>query len=177
MVGASLNYKETKTFDNLFELIMNPKLQIELYNIDDGSPFKVYNEFNKKKCIGEIFGGNMCLIQCLIGTQYEPDYKNKILFFEEVGEAPYRIHRVLWQLKLAGRLDEVIGIVIGKITPVGGETEDSVLNACFDVLKDLEIPIIYNVHAGHIKNPLTVPIGAKTQIYGDKLSIVQPIVN
>lgn len=174
MVGTSLNYQETKTFDNLFDMLMNPKSKVELKNIDDNSPFKAY-KFGETT--GEIFGGNMCLIQCLIGTPYEPDYKNKILFFEEVEEDDYRIHRILWQLKLAGRLDEISGIVIGNLIPVNGKTEENLLKACFDVCKDLRIPIVYNVHAGHIKNPLTLPIGAKIKILNNNIYIVQQIVN
>lgn len=173
MVGASLNYKETKTFDNLFEILMNPKPQIELYNIDDDSPFKAYK---LGVCEAQVFGGNMCLIQCLIGTPYEPSYKDKILFFEEIEENDYRIHRILWQLKLAGRLDDLAGIIIGTITPAQGETEEGLLKACFDVIKDLEVPIIYNFHAGHIKNPLTLPIGATLTIEGERVIVTGPVV-
>lgn len=70
----------------------------------------------------QVFGGNMCLTQSLVGTPYEPKYKDKILFFEEA-EDDYRIHRILWQLKLAWRLDEVAGIIIGPLTPLEGGTE------------------------------------------------------
>ena len=58
---------------------------------------------------------------------------------------------------MAGKLNEVTGIVIGKLVPCAGETENDLLKACFDVFKDLNVPVIYNVHAGHIKNPLTLP--------------------
>jgi muramoyltetrapeptide carboxypeptidase len=118
----------------------------------------------------------MCLIQCLIGTPYEPKWKDKILFFEEIEENDYRIHRILWQLKLAGRLNEISGIIIGAITPNEGETEEGLLNACFDVMKDLKIPIVYNFHSGYIPNPLTLPIGAQLKIENEKIIIAQPIV-
>ena len=173
MIGCAINYKETKCFDNLFDMLMNPRAKIELCNIDDNSLFKV---FKPGKCESQVFGGNMCLIQSLVGTPYEPSYKNKILFFEEVEEDDYRIHRILWQLKLAGRLDEVAGIIIGTLVPLEGGTERGLLNACFDVLKDLDIPIIYNFHSGHISNPLTLPIGAILQIENEKVTIMQPVV-
>lgn len=120
MVGASLNYREMGCFDNLFAMLMNPKLETELYNIDDATPFKIFKEGT---CMAQVFGGNMCLIQSLIGTPYELSYKNKILFFEEVKEYAYRIHRMLWQLKLAGKLNELVGIIIGTLTPVCRETQ------------------------------------------------------
>ncbi|MDR0404873.1 MAG: LD-carboxypeptidase [Oscillospiraceae bacterium] len=173
MMGKEPNWKETLCFNNLFDMLMNPKPQTELYNIDDNTPFKVFKSGN---CEAQVFGGNMCLIQCLIGTQYEPSYKDKILFFEEIEENDYRVHRILWQLKLAGRLNEISGIIIGAITPNEGETEEGLLNACFDVMKDLKIPVIYNFHSGHIPNPLTLPIGAKLQIKNEKIIIAQPIV-
>ena len=173
MVGASLNWKETVCFDNLFDMLMTPRAETELRNIDDDSLFKAYKS---GECEAKVFGGNMCLVQSLIGTPYEPSYKGKILFFEEIEENAYRIHRMLWQLKLAGRLDELEGIIIGKLIPVKGETEEGLLNACFDVIKDLKIPIIYNFHAGHIKNPLTLPIGAKLKINGEKVIITYQVV-
>jgi len=173
MMGKEPNWKETLCFDNLFDMLMNPKPQTELCNIDDKTSFKM---FKSGKCDAQVFGGNMCLIQCLIGTPYEPNWKDKILFFEEIGENDYRIHRILWQLKLAGRLNEISGIIIGAITPNEGETEEGLLNACFDVMKDLKIPIIYNFHSGHIPNTLTLPIGAKLKIENEKVFITQPIV-
>ena len=178
MVGASLNWQETVCFDNLFDMLMTPqKTETELRNIDDDTLFKAHES---GKCLGEceayVFGGNMCLVQSLIGTPYEPSYKDKILFLEEIEENDYRIHRILWQLKLAGRLDELKGIIIGKLIPVKGETEERLLKACFDVIKDLKIPIIYNFHAGHIKNPLTLPIGAKLKINGEKVVVTGPVV-
>jgi muramoyltetrapeptide carboxypeptidase len=173
MVGATINYQETKCFDNLFEMLMNPKAETELCNIDDNTPFKAYKS---GECEAQVFGGNACLIQSLIGTPYEPSYKKKILFFEEISENPYRIHRMLWQLKLAERLKEVSGIIIGTLTPAPNETEESLLKACFDVIEDLKIPIIYNFHAGHIKNPLTLPLGATLKIKDNKVIVKEQVV-
>ncbi len=93
MVGVTIHWQETSCFDNLFEMLMKPKPKTELYNIDDNTPFKV---FKPGFCEAQVFGGNMCLIQSLMSTSYEPCYKNKILFIEEIEEADYRIHRILW---------------------------------------------------------------------------------
>lgn len=174
MVGCRFNYRETEAFDNLFDVLMNPRPQTELKNIDDASSFKTYKS---GEALGEVIGGNLCLIQCLIGTPYEPDWEDKILFFEEIRESACTIHRTLWHLKLTVSLDKLAGIIIGTITPVEGETEDKLLSACFDVIKDLKIPIVYNVYAGHIKNPLTVPISAKIKISDNKIYIVQQTID
>ncbi len=147
MVGATLNYQEEKTFDNLFDILMNVKSEFELENIDDDSEFKLYKNNKNIVVEGEVIGGNLCLVQSLIGTPYEPDYENKILFFEEVDEYDYAIHRILWQLKLSGKLNKISGIIIGSLTHSSSKvSEDHLLNVCFDVLEKFDIPIIYNFH-------------------------------
>ena len=115
-------------------------------------------------------------MQCLIGTPYEPSWKGKILYFDDLGENAYRIHRTLQHFKLTGKLDELAGIIIGTLTPEKGETEEELLESCFDMFKDLKIPIIYNFHAGHLRNPLTLPIGATLQIENEKVTVIQPVV-
>lgn len=172
MVGADINHNESKTFDYLFAMLMNPKSTTTLFNIDDNSAFRSYKNGT---CEGQVIGGNLSLIQCMVGTSYEPNYKNKILFFEEVKEHDYKLHRMLWHLKLSGKLKDVSGIIIGSLTPIAG-SESRLQRACFDVFRDLNVPIIYNVHAGHIKNPLTMPIGAKLKIQNNQLTVMEPVV-
>lgn len=170
LLGSTLNYKKDKTFDNLIQILTNSQDKTEIYNIDDNSSFK---SFNGKSGSGEICGGNLCLMQCLMGTQYCPDYENKILFFEETEGSAHGIHRILWQFKLAGILDKLSGVVIGTFSK---SNQEAMLEACFDVLKEYDFPILYNVHAGHIENPLTIPIGAKATIQNNKLIIDQPFI-
>ena len=170
LLGSTLNYKKEKTLDNLIQLLTNPRDKTEIYNIDDYSQFKSYNG---KSGSGEICGGNLCLMQCLVGTKYCPDYENKILFFEETEGSVHGIHRILWQFKLAGILDKISGVVIGTFSK---SNEEAMLEACFDVLKEYDFPIIYNVHAGHTENPLTIPIGARATIEDNKLIIEQPFI-
>ena len=73
----------------------------------NGEPFHIY-----KEGIGEgiLTGGNLTLLSRLTGTPYEVDSRGKILFFEEIGEKPYRLHGMLTQLKMAGKFEEVKGI-------------------------------------------------------------------
>lgn len=175
MVGASLNWKEEKCFNNLFDILMHPREETELRNIDDDSSFKKFKEA-QCDCEAQVIGGNLCLIQNLIGTPYQPNFEGKILFFEEVGEPAYKIHRTLLHLKLTGQLDKLAGIMVGTITPVKDETEERLYKVWSDILKDLNIPIIYNVHAGHINNPLTLPIGSTIKIQGDKITIKGSVV-
>jgi len=170
----SSNYGQQESLDLLFEILMNPKDSFSLQNID-GTPFSVFNEGIAE---GIIVGGNLTLISTLMGTDFEIDLKNKILFIEETGEAPYKLHRYLWQLKLAGKLDELAAVVIGDV--LSDEEYDDpeiLLKVMLDVLKDLDIPILYNIRAGHDENPLTLPHGAKARISGNEITITQNVVS
>ena len=66
--------------------------------------------------VGDLVGGNLSLIAATIGTQWELDTKDKVLFLEEVDEKPYRIDRMLCQLDLAGKLDDAAGFLTGGFT-------------------------------------------------------------
>lgn len=173
MIGASINWEQEKTFDVLFDMLMNSKPATKLINIDDNSPFKVFKEGTAE---GRVVGGNLWEIQHLMGTPYEIDLTDKILFFEEVNEEePYRIHSALWQIKLNKNFDKVKGIVMGALTSETGQ-EEALLNAAFDVFKEVDVPIVYNVHAGHLTNPLTIPIGANLRIDENELTITEAVV-
>jgi len=125
------------------------------------------------KCIvpgmaeGNLIGGNIGLICNSLGTTYETDMKDKILFIEEVGEAPYRVDRILTQLLLAGKLQQCTGIILGQFT--GCDLPDYerslTLEEVFeDRLYNLGIPIFSGFCSGHDYPKLTLPIGARVKI-------------
>jgi muramoyltetrapeptide carboxypeptidase len=123
-------------------------------------------KINKGKGSGTIIGGNLSLLTSLIGTPYDIDYRGKILFIEEVGEEPYRLDRMLTQLWLSGKLEQLAGIVIGKMTDVKSNdykpaytntlSVEEILRTRFEPLK---IPAVYGYMIGHIKDKVTLPIG------------------
>jgi muramoyltetrapeptide carboxypeptidase len=117
---------------------------------------------------GSIIGGNLAMICSLMGTPYFPSFKNRILLLEDTGEAPYRIDRMLNQLKLAKVFEHVKGVILGafvdckeldpsKRTLTLGEVID-------DYFGNLSIPVVYNFQHGHLKNFITVPIGLKIKL-------------
>ncbi|HEX2955086.1 MAG TPA: LD-carboxypeptidase [Bacillota bacterium] len=122
---------------------------------------------------GILIGGNLTTFVSLIGTPYAPDFNNKILFIEEIGEAAYRIDRMLSQLKLAGLFKNVQGIILGDFNDCGPSSpHDMTLPEVFqDRLGDLGIPIIYNFKSGHCSPMMTLPFGAKAKINGDNATI------
>jgi muramoyltetrapeptide carboxypeptidase len=125
---------------------------------------------------GRLVGGNLTLFSSLIGTEYMPDPEGKILFLEEVGEAPYRIDRMLNQLRLSGILGKVNGVILGSYTdcvendPSRKSLDlEEVLGDYF--IKNFHSPVIYNLNHGHITDNLTLPIGVNIRIDGNNCKI------
>ncbi len=133
---------------------------------------------------GRLTGGNLSLISSLMGTPYEIETENHILFLEDVGEAPYRIDRMLMQLKLAGKFDKIRGLIWGRCEDcLAGETLstwDSDLAEVLDrILKPLGIPCFSGLLIGHTSKQFTIPIGIQAQIDADNhtLTLLESAVN
>ncbi|MGL1958417.1 MAG: LD-carboxypeptidase [Colwellia sp.] len=111
---------------------------------------------------GQLIGGNLSLLVKLVGTPYEPDYQGKILFLEEIEEAPYRIDGMLTHLWLAGRLQQLAGIVFGKCTDCEASSPPSLsIEQVFnDRLSHLGIPVLQGLMIGHIDDLSTIPVGS-----------------
>ncbi|MBQ8162113.1 MAG: LD-carboxypeptidase [Clostridia bacterium] len=111
---------------------------------------------------GELMGGNLTLMAAACGTRYDPDVRGKILCLEDIGEHVYRLDRSLWQLKLAGKLDECAGIVLGTFTGCDSEyegTDFSLEKVLQDLTHDLKVPVMTGLHFGHVQDSLTLPLG------------------
>ncbi len=116
---------------------------------------------------GEITGGNLALLAATIGTPYELETDNKLLFIEDIGEEAYNIDRMLSQLKNAAKLDNLAGLVIGNFTDSESKnydpslTVDEVIN---DYFADKNYPVIRHLPFGHDKTQLTIPLGVKAKL-------------
>ena len=122
-------------------------------------------EIGKGIAKGILVGGNLSLIDVMIGTPYQIDFKNKILLIEEVNEGVYRIDRMLQKLRLSGVLNELKGIVIGSITNKSTIKREYGYYELFkEFLEPLHIPVLYGLPIGHVSSRLTVPIGAEVEI-------------
>ena len=121
------------------------------------------------KARGPIAGGNLTLVSTTMGTPYEIDAAGKILFLEDTGEAPYRVDRMLTQLKLAGKLQEAAGIVWGtctECTPARSsfEVNLSMSDLLDEILGDLGKPVLSGLVFGHTKEKATLPIGVAAEL-------------
>lgn len=117
------------------------------------------------KASGRLAGGNLTMISSLIGTPFEIDTKDVILFLEDTHEEPYRIDRMLTQLALAGKLKTIAGFVFGRCTDCDMKGPGFSLQ---EILQDrfatLGIPAMTGMSFGHIEQKLTMPIGAMATI-------------
>jgi muramoyltetrapeptide carboxypeptidase len=131
---------------------------------------------------GRLIGGNLTLISTLMGTPFEIDTKQRLFFTEDVGEEPYRIDRMLTQLRLAHKLQDAAGIVFGECHECGsGDYKPSFAwNRTFgEVLDDrfsgVNVPILSGLTIGHTPDQLTLPIGTMAALDASKgtLSILE----
>lgn len=119
------------------------------------------------KATGELFGGNLSVLCSLLGTGFLPDWKGKILFLEDVKEEPYRIDRMLTQMKMTGMFDEVKGIVLGVFRDCIAEEPDraftleEVLQQHFN---SSAIPVYYGAQFGHVRNKFVLPVGGLVEM-------------
>ena len=124
----------------------------------------------------KLTGGNLSLICSTLGTEFEMDCKKKILMIEEVGEPSYKIHRMLAQLALSGKLSQAAGFIIGEFHHCT-EDEQYPLGAILkDVLIPYKKPTIYGVKCGHGEYKTTLPLGCIVTINGDTLIIEEKAV-
>jgi muramoyltetrapeptide carboxypeptidase len=115
---------------------------------------------------GELMGGCLSIVVAMLATPYAPNFDDKILFLEEVGERAYRIDRMLVQLRQSGALGRCAGIVFGAIRPYGNEENEARMIRRFvaEQTAELEIPVLFGIDAGHFTNNLTLPFGVRARI-------------
>ena len=117
-------------------------------------------------CSGLVAGGNLTTLCHLVGTSYASNFKGKILLLEDVGEMPYRIDRMLTQMKLAGCFNGIAGLILGAFKECGQLNE--VVDIFNYIFEDADIPILAGFDMGHGEHNLTIPIGLGATLDTDK---------
>lgn len=175
-VGTSTyNEFSVKNFTNV---LVNPSKSLLLNN----APPEKDSEYYKPRIIkggkaqGLLTGGNLSIVVSLIGTPYDIDTAGKILFLEEVGEEPYRVDRMLTQMKQAGKFNKVKGIILGIFTSAESKKENypeslSLFEVLSDRLAGLGVPVVYGMSFGHIVNKFTLPVGVHCTFDADEFTI------
>ena len=116
---------------------------------------------------GRLVGGCLSLLVSLIGTPYDLDSRGAILFWEEVGEEPYKIDRMLNHLRMAGKLRHLRGMVVGRLQ--GCEAKGSAAGLPLpeilrDHLRGTDFPVVINFPAGHAPGKVTLPLGLPARL-------------
>ena len=131
---------------------------------------------------GTLYGGCLSILVALLGTPYEPQTEGKLLFIEDVNVRPYQVDRMLWQLRQAGKLDSVKGIVFGEmldcISP--GARPELLDEAILRVLDDFQGPIAIGLRSGHVsRSNVTLTFGVEADLHATsdaELNLLQPAV-
>ena len=155
-----------------------------------GSILQGYNRemisvLRRGRASGQLIGGNLSLLCTAIGTPWQPQFRNRILFLEDLNEAPYRFDRMLTHLLNCGLLQQVAGIAIG----INQGCEDPQANrakeyrqSLTDVLKErllpLKVPVVTGLPFGHVPLNATLPVGIRAMLDADNgdLILTEPAV-
>ncbi|REC55846.1 LD-carboxypeptidase [Chryseobacterium piscium] len=161
-----------ESYDLIFDILKgkSPKYSLES------------NRFNKKGNIeGELIGGNLALIYALLGTKYSFDFKDKILFIEDIGENFYALDRMIMSLELAGVFTKIKGLIVGGMTNMGDEKDNKQYEESFDEfanqlisdrISKYNFPVVFNFPNGHIKDNRPLIIGSQVKIkVNDKVEV------
>ncbi|UVL99033.1 LD-carboxypeptidase [Pseudomonas atacamensis] len=118
---------------------------------------------------GRLLGGNLAMIAATLGTPYEIDVEGVILFIEDINEPLYRIDRLLTQMRLAGKLARLRGVLVGDIAGVEVDALNRLLKQTFEPLR---IPVLSGWRSGHCDPNLTLPLGALVRLDAGKQELL-----
>jgi muramoyltetrapeptide carboxypeptidase len=138
-------------------------------NFPNDSEVKVLLEGSAE---GTLYGGCLSMLVASLGTPFEIDTRDTILFIEDIAAKPFQVDRMLMQLKLAGKLEGVRGIVFGEMLDCvqpGVEQDYTLEEVVTRVLRDLHIPIAYGLRSGHVtRENITLPLGVRCSLQARK---------
>lgn len=166
------------TKKHVTNVLMNPsapyKIELSEYNKANASNLFKTETIVGGKCRGKLIGGNLSLLSALAGTPFAlANLKGKILFIEDVGEQPYRIDRMLTQLRQSADLRSLAGIALGIFEDCNPRAKDTqtLLDVVKDRLGDLSIPVVYGLSFGHIRDQFTIPVGIEAELDAGEATI------
>lgn len=118
---------------------------------------------------GRLLGGNLSILGATLGTMAEIDTQGSILFIEDVNEPLYRVDRLLTQLRLAGKLEGVKGVLVGDFA---GITVAALTPLLQDIFGPLGVPVLAGWRSGHCDPNVCLPLGGEVVLDSEKLSLV-----
>jgi muramoyltetrapeptide carboxypeptidase len=179
MLNGGLQSKDLKEFTraSFFRTVMEAK-----------PPGSIVSDYDKKSIStvrcgvaeGRLTGGNLSVLCAAIGTPFEPSFKGKILFIEDVNEQPYRLDRMLTQLLNSGLLRHVAGVAVGVNRDCEDDGKDKFIDeyrqSSADVmaerLQSLGVPVVVGLPFGHVEFNATIPVGAHARLDADNGDLI-----
>lgn len=118
------------------------------------------------KAQGKLIGGNLSVLIGLRGSQFDLDYKNNILFIEDIAERPYHIDRMMQNLRFGGVLAQLSGLVVGQFSDCEEDPlmKKSVARIIADAVSEYDYPVCFNFPAGHVDDNLPLIMGKIVQL-------------
>ena len=169
-VGWSSGPLDDFSRESMYKALMHAEPMGELVN----PPEYLKQTVNSGVAEGLLVGGNLTLLAASLGTPWEIDTKERILFIEEVGERTYCVDRLLTQLRQAGKFDDCAGIVFGDFAdcniehPGYGLTLEEIIR---DVAAPSGKPMFTGLRCGHCTPKLTLPLGVKCRMDADACTL------
>lgn len=115
---------------------------------------------------GLLVGGNLTTLCHLVGTADTPRFDGCVLLLEDRGEAPYRVDRMLTQMRLAGCFEGVVGVALGSFEDCGGT--DEVARVALEAFAGMGVPVAAGFDIGHGRTNIAVPLGAPCELDADR---------
>lgn len=155
IMAASIKKWDDFTYNSLIKAL-NFKEELIIENPSNEKLISLYGGC----CEGLITGGNLSLIVSTLGTKYEINTKNKILFIEEIGEYTYKVDKMLNHLQMAGKFNDCNGIIFGEFTNCkkAFQNDEEILDILKEIATKNKKPTIYNLKSGHCIPMVTIPL-------------------
>ena len=157
LCDAGFKKADGYTLEHFNRYMFEEAIDRDIYN----PPSRNWEFLTDGHAAGPLCGGNLTVITSLLGTPYELDTVGKIVFLEDIGEEPYKIDRMLNQLRMAGKFDAIIGVIFGDFADC---EPDSAANSLTipEIIKDLQlkVPVLYGFACGHCIPTSSLPLGA-----------------
>ncbi|NDW10895.1 LD-carboxypeptidase [Dysgonomonas sp. 520] len=118
---------------------------------------------------GRLFGGNLAVLSALTGTPYLSLPENGILFIEDIAESPYKIDRMMWNLRLSGILSKIKGLIVGQFSECEEDPSmrKTMCESILEMTKDYNYPVVFNFPVGHVKENYPLMQGAMYKLKVD----------
>lgn len=176
---ASSNFSDY-TVTHLQAVLMQPQQQytipmaLENHRRALTQPNFTINTVHGGQATGQLTGGNLCMVSALAGTPYAAEFDQRILFLEEINEAPYRVDRMLYQLDLSGGLATAKALMLGVFMHCEADEGGSslTLDQTLDQhLQPLTVPAVSGYSFGHIRDQCTLPMGILATLDADRQTL------